>query len=220
MTQARPCPRPPWLAARLVELLASAEQAQSILGDLHEEFSELSSKSGVVFARRWYWRQSVKTVFHLAGAAFRNAPWSFSIIVLVGFLMHWFSATVPEHVIMAILRAQRPYSNLHYEFYVWQINYGMPIAYVVTSMLIGCVVAVLAKGREVVATLTLIVVRSAPFVWLLVFEYGRNEDNESIFNAALHLFVFRFVLEMIAILMSGVLVRKLRSISSRPVTIT
>lgn len=212
--------RPPRIAARLVELFASAEQAESILGDLHEEFSEVASKSGVVAAHRWYWRQTVKTIFHLLGAPFRNAPWSLSTIVLVGFLIHWFSATVPEHVIMAILRAQRPYSNLHYEFYVWQINYGMPIAYVVTSMLIGCAVAVLAKGREVVATLTLIVVRSVPFVWLLVFGYGRNPDNESIFNAALHLFVFRFALEMIAILMAGVLVRKLRSVSSRPPAIT
>ena len=184
MRRTIPSLRPPALAASLVELFASADKAESILGDLHEEFSDICSKSGVVTARRWYYRQSVKTFFHLFGAAFRNAPWSLSTIVLVGLLMHWFSATAPERVIMAILRAQRPYSNLHYELYVRLINYGIPIAYVVTSVLVGCVVAVLAKGREVVATLTLIVVRSVPSICLLVFVYEQHADRGPIFAGA------------------------------------
>jgi len=215
-----PSLRPPPLAAWLVELFASADKAESILGDLHEESSDICSKSGVVAARRWYWRQSVKTIFHLFGAAFCSAPWSLSTIVLMGFFTHWFTATVPERVIIAILRAQRPYSNLHYEFYVRLINYGIPTAYVVTSMLVGCVVAVLAKGREVVATLTLIVVRSVPFLWLLVFAYEQNADRGPIFVGAFHFFVFRYTLEMIGILLAGVLVRILRSVSSRHATIS
>ena len=40
MTEARRT-HPPRLDALLVDLLASAEQAESILGDLHEEFSEM-----------------------------------------------------------------------------------------------------------------------------------------------------------------------------------
>jgi hypothetical protein len=62
MRQTEPRTRPPRLAAWLVNLFASVEDAESILGDLHEEFSDIVSKSGVVPARRWYWRQSVKTI--------------------------------------------------------------------------------------------------------------------------------------------------------------
>ena len=41
MTRAAQRTHPSRLAAWLVDLLASAEQAESILGDLHEEFSEI-----------------------------------------------------------------------------------------------------------------------------------------------------------------------------------
>lgn len=220
MTQAGPLPRPPWLAAWLVDLFASAEQAESILGDLQEEFSDVASKSGVVAALRWYWRQSLKTILHLFAAVFRNAPWSIAGIVLFGFLLDLLSATLPENVTMAILRAQRPYSNLHYGFYVWLINYGISIARVVTSLLIGCVVAILAKGREVVVTIMLVVVRSVPSVLLLFFVYEHNAVRKPAFAVLWHFFVFQWVLDIIGILAAGVLVRKLRSASSRPVTIT
>ena len=219
MTQSAPRTRSPRLAAWLVELFASAEQAESILGDLQEEFSVLASKSGVVFARRWYWRQSVKTIFHIFGAAFRNAPWSLGSIVLMGFLIHWFSATLPELVTMAILRGQRPYSNLHYDFYLWLINYGVPITCAVRSLLIGCVVAILARGREVVATIMLIVARSVPSVLLLLFVYEHSADREPFFAAVWHFFVLRWALDIIGILVGGVLVRKLRSASSHPLAI-
>lgn len=222
MMQADKRPRPRRIAAWLVELFASAEQAESILGDLLEEFSDVASKSGVAAARRWYWRQSVRTIFHLFGAAFRDDPWSIAGIVLLGFLVHSFSAAVqaPERVIMTILRAQRPYSNLHYEFYVGLINYGIPIACVVTSLLIGCVLAVLARGREVVAMLTLIVVRSLPFIWFLVFVYERNAYRGELFVARFHFFVFRHSLDVVGTLVAGVLVRKLRSVSPGPSAIT
>ncbi|HKW64115.1 MAG TPA: permease prefix domain 2-containing transporter [Candidatus Acidoferrum sp.] len=218
MRHAARSPRPPRLAAWFVDLFAPVERAESILGDLHEEFSDLAGKSGVVPARRWYWGQSVRTIVHLFGGAFRNAPGSLGAIVLVGFLMHWFSGPFPEWVAGAILHAQRPFSNLHYAFYVWLINYGALVGCVVTSLFIGCVAAVLAKGREVVATLTLIVVRSVPFVWLLVvFEHNARAP---IYTSALHLFEFRWVLEMTSILVAGVVVRRLRSVSLRLHAIT
>lgn len=218
MKQSVPLPGPPRLGAWFVELFASAEQAESILGDFHEEFSDLISKSGVVSARRWYCSQSVKTIFHLFGAAFRKAPWSIIGVVLLGFLIHLLSATLLDRVMWVILRAQRPYSNLRYKFYVWLINDSIPIASVATSLLIGCVVAALAKGREVVAALALIVVRSAPFIWLLVFVYQHDGDRGEGFAAPFHFFVICRMLEVVGILVAGVLVRKMRSVSSRPVT--
>jgi hypothetical protein len=70
--------QPPRIAAWLVNLFSASQEAESILGDLHEEFSDLRSRSSDAFARNWYWRQSVKTIAHLMGAGFRVAPWSTS----------------------------------------------------------------------------------------------------------------------------------------------
>jgi len=161
MTQTASRSRPPRLASWLVELFASDDQAESILGDLHEEFSDIVSKSGTVSARRWYWRQTVKTIAHLVGAAFRVAPWSIAGTVLLGFVLRRFSFSLPERIIVTVLRTQRPYSNLHYGFYVWQVTYGIPILHVLVSTLLGYVVALVAKRREMAATMTLALVLCA-----------------------------------------------------------
>lgn len=161
MTESGLGPHPPAFAEWIVDLFAPGEQAEYILGDLDEEFSELASKSGVLFARRWYWRQGLKTTFHLVAGAFRTAPWSFAGVVLFGFLLRAFSFSLPESLVVAILRTQRPYSNHHVMAYVNFYFYGTLIAHVLTSALIGCVMAFFAKGREVVATLTLALIFSA-----------------------------------------------------------
>ncbi len=155
MRHATPSPRPPQFAAWLVSLFGPSQQVESILGDLAEELSDIASKSGVASARSWYWRQSLKTSAHLASSSFRTTPWSLGGVVLLGFLLRRIDLQLPERIIVAILRAQRPYSNLHYGFYVWQITYGIPIAHIMVSALVGCVVAFAAKGREIVATVTL-----------------------------------------------------------------
>ena len=80
--------QPPRIAVWLVNLFTlTAEEAESIPGDLLEEFSHLASKSGVAFARSWYWRQTVKTIAHLVGSGFRVAPWSTTAAVVGGFLL-------------------------------------------------------------------------------------------------------------------------------------
>ena len=70
-----PFVRPPRIAVWLVDLFTPNKQSESIPGDLLEEFSEHASKSGVASARRWYWRQSVKTVARLIATGFLVAPW-------------------------------------------------------------------------------------------------------------------------------------------------
>jgi hypothetical protein len=84
--------QPPFLATWLLELFAPEEHTESIAGDLLEEFSSLQAKSGVASARRWYWRQSTKTVVRLIGNGFRIAPWSIIGVVLGGFLLLRFGA--------------------------------------------------------------------------------------------------------------------------------
>lgn len=207
MTQAEPRPGPPWLAAWLVELFASTKQAESILGDLHEEFSDLASKSGILFARRWYGRQSVKTVFHLAGSGFRRAPWSLAGAVLLGFALRSVSFTLPERVVMAILRTQRPYSNLHVEAYMRLVTYGIPIVRIIVSMLVGCVVGLASKGRETVTTITLALVLCALIGSALVHVATLGPVDIA--------WILWSLSDPFAIVLGGVIIREIRSAIAR-----
>ena len=103
MRETEPRSRPPRLVAWLVELFASSNQSESMLGDLHEEFLNVSSGSGVVAARLWYWRQGVKTIAHLAGAALRDAPWLIISTTVGGFLLFGFGLSLPGKLIDAVL---------------------------------------------------------------------------------------------------------------------
>ena len=67
--------QPPRLAVWLVNLFTVPDNAEAIVGDLLEEFSQIAHRAGVVFAQRWYWRQSLKTIVVLIYTAYRAAPW-------------------------------------------------------------------------------------------------------------------------------------------------
>ena len=208
MTASRQTPR---IATCLVELFSPSDQVESILGDLHEEFSEISSKSGLISARLWYWRQAVKTIVHLAGSAFRVAPLAFFGIVVLGFFLSWFAADLPEKLIVALLRTQRPYSNLHVAAYMRFMTYGIPVARTIQSMIVGCIVAALAKGREVLAAIALSILRGAlslPFLFLLLTQSvsQRPELPEAGPYLALN------AVELGAMVIAGVMVRKFRSL--------
>src|SRR5258708_12042968 len=147
--------RAPRIAAWLIELVTPHEQAESIPGDLLEEFSELASRSGLTSARRWYWRQSVKTIAHLACAGFRVAPWSIAGAAVMGYLLRWFSAGLPEQVIVRVLHFRSHHATPYYTWaqahtYLLWLNSVISIVHLLLSLFIGCIVAVVAKGREMV----------------------------------------------------------------------
>lgn len=202
---------PPRISSWLVQLFAPAEYAESILGDLLEEFSDLASKSGLASARRWYWRQGVKTIAHLAGAAFRDAPWSFAAFVLLGFLLRWFGAALPEWAIVAILHTQRPYSNRHYDFYVWLVIWGIPIARVVEMTLIGCIIAAIARGKEIVVTTAVIAVSVVIVGWNF-FVHTRNLPPQVPIPWG---FLLASLANWVATLLGAVIIREIRSLSLR-----
>lgn len=52
--------RPPWLAARLLaRSLGDSEAAETVLGDVHEDFLERLNREGRGPARRWYWMEAI-----------------------------------------------------------------------------------------------------------------------------------------------------------------
>jgi hypothetical protein len=162
--------QPPRIANRLVDLFAPAAEAESILGDLLEEFSDLVSKSGVAVARRWYWRQTAKTIAHLCGAVFRDAPWSTAAFIVAGFLLHGFVSGLPDKMLSAATDRYLGYWSAHFRIYMFFATDGMLVAHLVASMFVGCIVALAAKGREMVSTMTLGLIIFAmtvvAFVWV------------------------------------------------------
>lgn len=207
MMQAAPRTCPPRFAAWLVDLFACSDQAELILGDLAEEFSDIASKSGVVSARHWYWRQTGKAIFHLSGAAFRGAPWSLTGVVILGFLLRWLSAALLTRVVLAILRMEQPYSNLHSELYAGLVTWGIPIARILAMTLIGCIVAATAKGREIVATLSLTAVSSVVFGLLFFLRVQAFPPQVPI----PWIFLLSSLENSMVILLGGILMRKIRS---------
>src|SRR5690348_9268473 len=95
--------QPPFIPNHLVRLLVCGQNAEAIAGDLAEEFAELVSTAGLECARRWYWRQSAKTVANLTVATFRTAPWMMATTIAGGFLLLGFALSFPERMIDAVL---------------------------------------------------------------------------------------------------------------------
>jgi len=147
--------QPPRTATWLVVLFAS-EEKDSLQGDLLEEFSDLASRSGAALARRWYWRQALHSIVHLFTSAFRKAPYSTTAAVIAGFLLGRVLFPLPEKAIFAVLERYKVFDG-HFDAYVFFATYGIAIAHVVTSMLIGCFVALMAPRKEMIATITLVV---------------------------------------------------------------
>ncbi len=147
--------QPPRIADWLIGLFALADEAESILGDLLEEFSVLASKSGVAFARNWYWRQTIKTVPRLAGFGFRTAPWMTAAAVTGGFLLRRLVGPLVGSVTFAVLERYQVFFAHHFSAYLFFASTGLDIEHLITFLLIGFIVAFAAREREMVATMAL-----------------------------------------------------------------
>ena len=145
---------PPRLAVWLLTLFALDDEAESILGDLLEEFTLLAPKSGVPFARRWYWRQSLKTILQLAVLGFRNAPWLTTAAVVGGFFLRGGLGRLVEPTIFAVIEKYQIPEH-HFSAYVFLATTGIDTGYLITFLFVGFIVAFVAKGREMMATTTL-----------------------------------------------------------------
>ena len=212
MTQASSV-RPPRIAVWLLNLFTPYEQKESIPGDLLEEFADVASKSGVAHARRWYWRQSVRTVFHLIRSGFRVAPWSIAGVVVGGVFLVQLGHAFSEGGIRTWFEFLRHHHRLsHFDLFL--MNSGMYLWRLTVSMLIGCIIALACKSREMLATLTVSLVCSIQAVtgfW--TFLHGT--DYETLRKALLPVLLYFFG-GLFAIVIGGGIVRQYRFRSLHP----
>ena len=204
--------QPPRIASWLVNLFTPAEEAESILGDLLEEFCHLASKAGVPVARRWYWRQTLKTIAHLIRAGFRAAPLSTTAAVVGGFLLMRLVSGLPERAIFAVLQRYKVFDH-HFNAYVFFASDGVAIGHVIALLFVGCMVGLAAKGREMVATMMLSLVLGAlcGVVILTSVAWGRP-----LFVGSLP---WQFA-DWVAIVVGGAIIRTRRSAATTRPSIT
>lgn len=167
--------QPPRVAAWLVTLFTPAEQSEAIVGDLLEEFSCLVSQSNTAAARSWYWRQAVKTVFDLVGTGFRSAPWLMCAAVAAGFFLIGFATRMSSHAMQVFLDSHRIYDS-HPDAYLFWIKFPSEAGRVILCCVIGMLVAVVVKGKELTTTLSLAGVEMALFVTAAVAVIASGHD--------------------------------------------
>lgn len=170
--------QPSPIALGLVKLFAPAGDAESIVGDLLEEFSQLASQLGVLAARRWFWRQTVKTIPLLLVTGFRSAPWTITALVVGGFLLRWlfslWSNPAVNRAIEAALDRYHVYERDPHTYIFW-FTHAQLFERLIVNSLIGVVVALAARRREMTATVMLGLVGdvlAVQAVWMGVAKTG------------------------------------------------
>jgi hypothetical protein len=192
--------QPPRFAVWLLTLFALDDEAESILGDLLEEFSLLASQSGVPFARRWYWRQTLKSVFELSVLGFRTAPWLTTAAVAGGFFLRRVVGRLVEPTIFGVIEKYHVYEH-HFSTYMFFASTGIDIGHLITFLFVGFMVVLVARGREMVATMILGLIFGAMMVVafpVVVTRFG--------YGTALSRQMWNFS-DALAIVITGVIVR-------------
>ena len=210
--------RPPRLAVWLIELFVPDEQAPSVIGDLLEEFSGIAAKSSVAGARRWYWRQALPTVIHLLASGFRAAPWFMTGVVAGGLVLMecgwWFMgwSVNPGSFFLNhfVFPHFQPHSRFEVFLAVFLANSSIYLYRLIVTMLIGCIVALLSKRKEMSATVALSLVCSIPALTRFVLYLRR--DTEAVRHWWPWPFFFGGLLALVA---GGAIVKSLRLRSLR-----
>ena len=200
--------QPSRTAVWLVTLFSPAADEESIPGDLFEEFSHLASEKGIAYARRWYWRQTVRSIPYLFAAGFRTAPWTITAIVTGAFLLRWLvsvsSNPTINGAIDSVLSKYRIYEH-DPQAYVFWLTSSMLTVRLILNALVGALVAVAAKGREMTATMTLGLVGIVLATHATVLTVAKTGDYGVVWTLP-HTFAFS-----IAIVVAGAIVRTYRA---------
>jgi hypothetical protein len=208
--------QPPRIAVWLVDQFTPYNQTEAIPGDLLEEFSDLTSRQGIASARRWYWRQSIRSIGHLIGDGLRVASWSIAASTLVACLLGWCLFRLTDTTANAVLSRYHVY--YHVNPYVFWLAYGILIERLIIPMLMGGMVALAVRGRELVASITVslfIGTLSGMFlVYCIMLAVAHFPSWYKFPGILLPQFVTTFLSPMM-IIVGGIIVRKVRSSQHR-----
>jgi hypothetical protein len=199
---------PPRFALWLIGLFSPDE---AIPGDLLEEFSTVASNNGTSYARRWFWRQSGRTIAHLAWSQFRLAPWSTGAVVIGAYAAVWYTPSVSVTLAEAVLARYPVYEYISASVFWW--IYEFAFGTILLPLTIANIAARVARRREMTVTtaLTFAVIAGSSCIcgwqiWLSwfywydwpYFFYGRQRTLRAAFS---------LIALPIAVLVGGVIQR-------------
>jgi len=158
---------PPRLAELLVDLFTTEDQRATILGDLLEEFSDLALRSGTAAARRWYWRQALRSIAHLMRVQARSAPAQTFAFAVGGFILYAFAERALQSLAEAAAIHWDVYARLNVDAVAfWRV--ADSVGRYVLPVLVGWSIGRIARGRALVAACG---VCASATIWMLLF-YG------------------------------------------------
>jgi len=203
---------PPRLALWLVTLFSPDE---AVPGDLLEEYATVEANKGRMSARRWFWRQSGRTIAHLALSQFLLAPWSTGLILVTAYATLWYTPWVSVTLAEGLLARYPVYEYISAPAFWW--IYEFAFGTILLPLTIANIAARVARRREMIVTTALVfavIAGSSCFwgwqIWLSwfyvdewpYFFYGRQRT----LRAAFSLTVLPF-----AVLVGGVIQRQIGS---------
>ena len=209
--------QPPRIAVWLLEQFTPDNQTEAIPGDLLEEFSDIASRQGIASARRWYWRQSIRSIGHLIGDGLRVASWliggSAVTACLLGACVMWLT----ENTVNIVHHRYHVYYHVSAPIFWWV--YAILVERLVNPLLMGGTVGLMVKGRELAAAITLslfIGISSALGLVLMATADTPRNFPSWYADPMLHLRILRPLLvttflSPIMIVIGGITVRNVRS---------
>jgi hypothetical protein len=111
---------------------------------------------------------------------------------------------LPERAIFAVVERYRIYEH-HFEIYRFLASTGIDIGQLITFAFVGIVVALLAKEREMAATIALALIFGAMSVFAAVFIVTTTGDYASLWRLSW------YFADSFAIVIGGAIVRVRRS---------
>jgi hypothetical protein len=146
----------------MIQLFVPTGNTEVVLGDLLEEFAQRLSQSRPGQARRWLWRQALRTAAHLAWESVRVAPWSAAALVL-GSLV---AAAVADRAISGLASLLLASVNAYdYLTAVWYWRAVDASRFVVVPLALGWSVAAIARERGIVIIALTTGLLIAVFAW-------------------------------------------------------
>jgi len=151
----------------------------------------------------------VKTVAHLIATGFLVAPWLTAGTVVASWLLCGGFVWSTQKAVVAILDKYQVYA--HIDAHVFWLIYALLIERLVEPFIIGCIIAVAAKGREMVVTMTLgLVIGASSGAGLVHIRHHWSESNLPLAPLLLTTFV-----SPVMFVVGGGIVREIRSAMSR-----
>lgn len=182
-------PRPPRFAAWLIRIFSPPGSPEAVAGDPS--------------------RQALRTIPYLLAEGFRTAPWTIAALVTAAFLLRWYVSMITGAAINDALDAAL--TRLHmYDAddprpYLFWLTTSMLLIRWIQNALVGAALAAIAKGREMVATISLAaagIVLAVPSIGVAVARTG----DFGVLRTLSHALLFS-----VTIVLAGALVKTLRS---------